>query len=290
MRSMTGYGRASARLDGRELTVELKSVNHRYLDLSFRLPRVLSFTEPLLRSLLSGSLRRGHIDVVISYQNHRQDAKAVEADALLALSYLEAAKDIARASELEQSLSAGGMLQLPDVIRVKEAEEDEQALQALITQAMEAALRELVAAREQEGAAIQGDLQAYLDSLRQMYEHMKALAPEQPENFRRKLTERVSQMAIEGIEPQRLAQEVALFADKTAVDEELARLSSHIDQMDSLLVSDEPNGRRMEFLAQEMNREINTIGSKTSELAITRLVLDAKNALEKMREQIQNAE
>ncbi len=290
MRSMTGYGRASARLDGRELTVELKSVNHRYLDLSFRLPRVLSFTEPLLRSLLSGSLRRGHIDVVISYQNHRQDAKAVEADALLALSYLEAAKDIARASGLEQSLSVGEMLQLPDIIRVKEAEEDEQALQALITQAIEAALRDLVAAREQEGAAIQGDLQAYLDSLRQMYERMKVLAPEQPENFRRKLTERVSQLAIEGIEPQRLAQEVALFADKTAVDEELARLSSHIDQMGGLLVSDEPNGRRMDFLAQEMNREINTIGSKTSELAITRLVLDAKNALEKMREQIQNAE
>lgn len=290
MRSMTGYGRASARLDGRELTVELKSVNHRYLDLSFRLPRVLSFTEPLLRSLLSDSLRRGHVDVVISYQNHRQDAKAVEADALLALSYLEAAKDIARASGLEQSLSVGEMLQLPDVIRVKEAEEDEQALQALITQAMEAALRDLVAAREQEGAAIQGDLQAYLDSLRQMYERMKVLAPEQPENFRRKLTERVSQLAIEGIEPQRLAQEVALFADKTAVDEELARLSSHIDQMGGLLVSDEPNGRRMDFLAQEMNREINTIGSKTSELAVTRLVLDAKNALEKMREQIQNAE
>lgn len=290
MRSMTGYGRGSARLDGRELSAELKSVNHRYLDLSFRLPRVLAFSEPMLRSLLSDSLNRGHVDVVLSYQNHRQDAKTVEADTALALSYFSAAGEIARAAGLEETLPVGELLRLPDVIRVAEAEEDEELLLSLIAQAAEAALRELVMAREGEGAAIRSDLQGYLDSLGQMLDRMKSLAPGQAENYRRKLTERIGSLSLEGVEPQRLAQEVALFADKTAVDEELARLGAHIEQMGDLMASDEPAGRRMDFLAQEMNREINTIGSKTSELAITRLVLDAKNALEKMREQIQNAE
>lgn len=290
MRSMTGYGRGSARRDGREITVELKSVNHRFLDLSFRLPRALNFTEPLLRDVLGGSLTRGHVDVSLGYQNHRQDAKFVEADTALALSYLKAAGEVAKAGSLSQALSAGDLLRLPDVVRIAEAAEDEEALKVLIIQAAEQAVNELVDAREREGAAIAVDLSGHLDRLKQMLDQMKSLAPEQPENYRRKLSERIARLMPEGIEPQRLAQEVALFADRVAVDEELVRLDAHIGQMGDLLETREPMGRKMDFLAQEMNREVNTIGSKTSELQVTRLVLDAKNALEKMREQIQNAE
>lgn len=290
MRSMTGYGRGSARLDGREITVELKSVNHRFLDLSFRLPRVLGFAEPLLRDTLGSSLARGHVDVNLGYQNNRQDAKFVEADTALALSCLKAAEEIARAGALSQTLTVGDLLRLPDVVRIAESAEDEEALKALIIQAAGQAVSELIQAREREGAAIASDLSGHLDSLKRMLDQLKVLAPEQPENYRRKLSERIARLMPEGVEPQRLAQEVALFADRAAVDEELARLDAHIGQMGDLLEASEPMGRKMDFLVQEMNREVNTIGSKTSELQVTRLVLDAKNALEKMREQIQNAE
>lgn len=290
MRSMTGYGRGSAKLDGREMTVELKSVNHRFLDLSFRLPRALNFAEPLLRDILGSSLARGHVDVSLGYQNHRQDAKLVEADTALALSYLKAAEVIAKAGGLSEGLPVGDLLLLPDVVRVAEAAEDEETLKGLMIQAAEQAVSQLIDAREREGAALACDLRGHLGSLGSMLCLMKALAPEQPENYRRKLSERIARLMPEGIEPQRLAQEVALFADRVAVDEELARLDAHIGQMGELLEAREPMGRKMDFLVQEMNREINTIGSKTSELQMTRLVLDAKNALEKMREQIQNAE
>ena len=290
MRSMTGYGRGSACADGRELTVELKSVNHRYLDLSFRIPRALGFSEPLLRKILSENLARGHVDISLNYQNHRQDAKRVEADVALAMSYLRAAAEIAKAADMPQNLPIGDLLCLPDVLRVTEAAEDEEALQYLIREAGDRAVQALILVREREGASIRSDLQGHLDSLKGLLTQMKRLAPEQPESYRHKLTERLAYLQAEGIEPQRLAQEVALFADKTAIDEELARLGAHIVQMDELLTSREPMGRRMDFLAQEMNREANTIGSKTSEIQITRLVLDAKNAIEKMREQIQNAE
>ncbi len=290
MRSMTGYGRGSAKLDGREITVEIKSVNHRFLDLSFRLPRALNFAEPMLRDILSSSLARGHVDVSLGYQNHRQDAKLVEADTGLALSYIKAAEEIARAGGLSGGLPAGDLLSLPDVVRIAEAQEDEETLKAMLIQAAEQAVSEMIDAREREGAALAGDLRGYLGSLDGMLRLMKALAPEQPENYRRKLSERIARLMPEGIEPQRLAQEVALFADRVSVDEELARLDAHIGQMGELLAAREPMGRKMDFLVQEMNREVNTIGSKTSELQMTRLVLNAKNALEKMREQIQNAE
>lgn len=290
MRSMTGYGRGIARQDGREVTLELKSVNHRFLDLSFRLPRALNFVEPALRERLGRGLTRGHVDVSLSYQNNRQDAKSVEADLALALGYHRAARSIAEASDLANNLSVADLLALPDVARVSEAQEDEDALLSLIGSAAQEALEGLIASREREGEAIRGDLAFHLDSLKGLLTQMKALAPQQPENYRAKLLERLARLQADGIDPQRLAQEVALFADRVAIDEELARLSAHLEQMDALLREKEPSGRRMDFLVQEMNREVNTIGSKTSELAITRLVLDAKNAIEKMREQIQNAE
>ena len=187
-------------------------------------------------------------------------------------------------------MPVGDLLLLPDVVRVAEAAEDEETLKGLMIQAAGQAVSQLIDAREREGAALACDLRGHLDSLGGMLRLMKALAPEQPENYRRKLSERIARLMPEGIEPQRLAQEVALFADRVAVDEELARLDAHIGQMGELLEAREPMGRKMDFLVQEMNREVNTIGSKTSELQMTRLVLDAKNALEKMREQIQNAE
>ena len=161
---------------------------------------------------------------------------------------------------------------------------------ALVQQALAGALEALIASREREGAAMQADMQGIARQLEDIHQQIAALAPQQPERYAQRLTERLKQLRPEEIDPQRLAQEVALFADRCAVDEELARLRAHLDSLNALLGDSQPLGRRLDFLVQEMNREVNTIGSKTSELAITQLVLDAKNALEKLREQLQNVE
>ncbi len=290
MRSMTGYGRHAVQQDGREATVELKSVNHRYLDFGFRLPRDMQYLEGDMRSQISDALSRGRVDVVLTYVNHRGDARQVSADMALAQTYHKAFKRLKKDLSLSGGLRFADLAAAPGVLTVTQAAEDEQMVAALVQQALAGALEALIASREREGAAMQADMQGIARQLEDIHQQIAALAPQQPERYAQRLTERLKQLRPEEIDPQRLAQEVALFADRCAVDEELARLRAHLDSLNALLGDSQPLGRRLDFLVQEMNREVNTIGSKTSELAITQLVLDAKNALEKLREQLQNVE
>lgn len=290
MRSMTGFGRAVKSLEGREISLELRSVNHRYLDLAFRLPRGLQFLEPALRQQIGEALRRGHVDISLSYRNQSPQQARLSVDEPLARAYAKAARKLARACELKDRLKLSDLLQMPEVLRLAEPEEDEEALLLLARQAMAEALDELQRSREAEGEALVRDLRFHLDHLQALCDQMAALVPRQAESFRERLSARLQGLEMEGLEPQRLAQEVALFADRVAVDEELARLSAHIAQMRDILASGEAQGRKLDFLAQEMGRESNTIASKSSLLELTQLVLEAKTSVEKLREQIQNLE
>ena len=232
--SMTGFGRGRAAQDGREMTVELKSVNHRYLDLSFRMPRHISFAEDTLRTALNDSLSRGHVDVYVNYRNTRSDAKEVRIDTALLGAYLKSVKAAAAELREENDMTLSNALRLPDVTDIVEADEDDEAVKALTKEAVDKAIVE--------------------------------------------------------VDAQRLATEVALFADKASIDEELVRLKSHTAQARELLSQSEAAGRRLDFVVQEMNREFNTIGSKANDAEIARLVILGKAELEKIREQVQNIE
>ena len=290
-RSMTGFGRAALSVDGRELTLELKSVNHRFLDISFRMPRSLSFLEDTVRSALGSLLSRGHIDVYAYYRNTRSDAKSVSVDKALLGAYLAAAADVANEFSLANDYTVSKALRVPDIVTVTEAEEDTDALKALMISAVDVAAHELIEMRALEGERISRDLLARLDSLSAIRDRIAEKAPLVVEDYRAKLNSRIESLLSEvEIDRARLATEIAIFADKANIDEELVRLSSHFAAMRALFEGDEPVGRKLDFLVQEMNREFNTIGSKANDKAIAALVIDGKAEIEKLREQVQNLE
>ena len=284
MRSMTGYGRGSAQIDGRQMTVELKSVNHRFLDVAFRMPRSLSFLEEEARRVLGERLARGHVDVYISYQNLREDARTVLVDPAMLSAHKKALEEIARLSGARLDVTALELSQLADVVSVQEAEEDREAVTALLRAAMEPALRELLAMREREGAAMAADLARRGQTIARALEAIERRAPETVAEYHAKLRERVSALLEAPVDEERLAAEVALMA------EEIARLKSHIAQLGELLAAAEPVGRKLDFLVQEFNREANTISSKSQDIPITRAALEMKSEIEKLREQLQNVE
>lgn len=294
MRSMTGYGRRSIARDGREMTVEVKTVNHRFLDLSCRLPRALSFAEDAVRKQMGLSLRRGHADVNMTYQNLRRDAREVRLDEGLVLQYKEAllsARQIARNERSSiRDENVEWIIQQPDVLTVTVKEEDQEAVLSLLNDTMAEALGDVIAMREKEGAALKADLAFHLGEVARLRDAIAGLAPGVPKAYREKLLARIRELGVSGVDEQRLAQEVALMADRCAVDEELSRLESHISQMRETLEADGETGRRLDFLTQELNREANTIGSKASDAEITKLVVAMKGEIEKLREQVQNVE
>ncbi len=290
MRSMTGYGRRQVSADGREMTLELRTVNHRFLDVSFRLPKRCAFLEEVLRHELSERLFRGHVDVFLTYVNNREDAREVRADLPLAAQYRAALEQLSAALNCECKADVSFYAALPNVLTETEREENQEALIALTKQAVSLALDDIIAMREREGRALAADLTVHLNELERLTLQMAERAPVVPALYRERLTARLREAAVSDVEPQRLAQEVALFADKCAVDEELSRLSSHIAQMRDTIGKDGETGRRLDFLTQELNREVNTIGSKASDVQIINLVLSAKGEIEKLREQVQNVE
>ncbi len=290
-RSMTGFGRASLSIDGRELSIELKAVNHRNLDIAFRLPRSLSFLENSARKILASRLARGHIDVSGVYRNIREDSKTVSLDTALLTSYLDLARQASEDYGIANDLTLSNVLRLPDVIIVAEAEEDRDALLELMEKVLGAACDELISMRQLEGERIKLDLVARLDNLADIRKQIEERAPFVSEEYRTKLNKRIESLLCEvEIDRARLATEVALFADKVSIDEELVRLMSHIDAARELFESSEPIGRNLDFIVQEMNREFNTIGSKANDKSISGLVIDGKAELEKIREQVQNFE
>ena len=290
MRSMTGYGRRLVAADGREMTVELRTVNHRFLDISFRLPKRCAFLEEVLRHELGERLSRGHVDVSLTYVNNREDAREVRVDLPLAKQYQAALHQLSEALHCEEKADAAFYASLPNVLTEAEKEEDQEALSELTRQVVSLALDDVIAMREREGKALAADLTAHLNELERLTMQIAERAPIVPVLYRERLTARLKEAAVSDVDPQRLAQEVALFADKCAIDEELSRLSSHIAQMRETIAQDGETGRRLDFLTQELNREVNTIGSKASDAQITNLVLSAKGEIEKLREQVQNVE
>ena len=291
MYSMTGYGKGSATGDGREMTVELKSVNHRYLDVGMRLPRHLSFLEDPIRSALTARLSRGHVDVFVNYRNLRSDARSVDIDVPLLTAFVAAAKQANETLSLRDDLSLTAALRLPDVSNVREADEDSDAVLSLLNSAINGAIDAMLVMRVQEGSRLSVDLGNCTDTVESLTEQIAARAPVVVSEYRVKLDERIQ--ALLGnvdVDRARLATEVAIFADKASIDEEISRLHSHIAQMRALLLDKEPAGRKLDFVVQEMNREFNTIGSKANDGELTKLVLAGKAEIEKIREQVQNIE
>ena len=291
MYSMTGYGKGTAAIDGREITVELKSVNHRFLDVGMRLPRHLTFLEDVLRTVLANRLSRGHVDVFVNYRNTRSDARTVNIDVPLMAAYVAAAHDANASLGLPDDLSLTAALRLPDVAEVREADEDTDAVVALTKQALSLAIDALRKMRKAEGDRLGVDLTARCETVLTLTEEVAVRAPAVVEEYRAKLNERIETL-LGGVEVDRarLATEVALFADRASIDEEIVRLRSHVASMRQLLVEDEPVGRKLDFVVQEMNREFNTIGSKANDAELTSRVLLGKAEIEKIREQIQNIE
>ena len=288
MRSMTGYGKCQLQENAWEVTVELRAVNHRYLDVAMRLPRNLLFLEDGVRKGLA-KLVRGHVDVYITVRQLEGASRVVEADTALAVSYAEAAKAIAQATGAKDDLTVSQLLCLEGVTTLNEAAMDEAAVSALCQKALEGAMAHLDDMRLREGENLRADLAEHLDNVAALREQVVAYAPKVVEEYRARLTERLAKLPIEPVDPARLAQEVAIMTDKCAIDEELSRLMSHITQLRRYLDLQGETGKKMDFLIQEMNRETNTIGSKCSDAAIAQCVVDMKSEIEKLREQIQNA-
>ena len=288
MRSMTGYGKCQLQRDTWEVTVELRAVNHRYLDVAMRLPRNLLFLEDGVRKGLQ-ALVRGHVDVYLTVRQTEGAGRVVEADTALAASYVAAAKAIREVTGAADDLTISRLLKLEGVTTLTEAAMDEEAVAALCAGALDGAIAQLDDMRLREGENLRADLAEHLDNVAALREKVVAYAPKVVEEYRARLTEKLAKLPIEPVDPARLAQEVALMADKCAIDEELSRLMSHITQLRRYLDMQGETGKKMDFLIQEMNRETNTIGSKCSDAAIAQCVVDMKSEIEKLREQIQNA-
>ena len=289
MLSMTGYGRAAGKEDGREIIVEAKSVNHRFLDISLKMPRSLLFAEDSVKSYIASRLARGHVELTVSYRNMREDAYEIVPDEVLAGKYISAIREIGTKYGISGEPDAAYISSLPDVLKVNAAEEDREAVEKLLLKCCEEALDELIDMRVKEGGNLEKDILLHLELLSGIRDEIEKIAPEVPALYRERLLSRIRELGIEA-DPQRIAQETALMADKCSVDEELSRLSSHIGQMRGVLENAGETGKKLDFLTQELNRECNTIGSKANDARITNLVVSAKNEVEKIREQVQNAE
>lgn len=292
--SMTGFGRAAAGENGRQIVVEVKSVNNRFLDCFVRLPRKWAALEERVKPFLqSRGFSRGKVDVSISVTGSADDAVSVSLDEGYLAGYLAALCKLRDDYRLADDISVMKIAQNPAVFAVNAAEPDLEADWALLEPLLAAAADANLAARRKEGAALAADLLAKLQHLRALVDQIESLSAQTVTDYRSRLAERVREaLADNRVEPDeaRLLTEVAVFADRVAIDEELVRLRTHFDSMQAMLSGNEPVGRKLDFLLQEMNREVNTTGSKCNDAAVAALVVEAKYELEKMREQIQNLE
>lgn len=291
MFSMTGYGRGEYKEGGIEITVEIKTVNNRYLDVSVKCPRIFNAVEDKIRSCVRRKLTRGHADIYVSLTDRRECEKVIRLDEQAAAAYVKAA---VRVKELfpqaADDLTVTSILRYNDVIRTEDAAvADEELVSALLT-ALDGALDNLNAMRETEGGKLAADMLSRMEVVEKLVSDVAARAPLVAENYRVKLTAKISKiLESTEVDEGRLLTEAALFADKSNIDEELTRLNSHISQFRAICV-ERLVGRKLDFLVQEFNRETNTICSKSNDLEVTRLGLALKNEIEKIREQVQNVE
>ena len=293
VKSMTGYGRAKQTLNGRDITVEVRSVNNRYLDTSVKLPRAYVFTEDAIKRRVQSAISRGKVDVFVTIDTIGTDTAVVTVNEPLARSYLAALQKIEALSggALTAGYSAVDVARFLDVLTVTKAEEDLESVQADICAVTDEALVAYNAMRAVEGEKLATDIGSRLTTIETLTGKVEERSPETVREYREKLTARMQEvLQSTSIEESRILTEAAIFADKIAVDEETVRLRSHVSQLRGMLVSDEPMGRKMDFLIQEVNRESNTVGSKCNDVEIARIVVELKAEVEKIREQVQNIE
>ncbi|MBQ7959166.1 MAG: YicC family protein [Oscillospiraceae bacterium] len=291
IKSMTGYGRGQATVDGTDILVEIKSVNNRYYDFSARLPRMYGYLEEKLKTFLSGSISRGKIEVSVSIYNSGSKSEEISINLDIANGYINALREANESLGLTDDITLSHVSRFPEVFIVKKIIEDEESVWNNIKPVAEEAVAKFVAMREIEGEKMKEDLSSRLDFILSKVEEVEKLSPATTENYRNRLYQKLKDILSDNnIDEQRILTEAAIFSEKVAVDEETVRLRSHISQFRELLETNEPVGRKLDFLVQEMNRESNTIGSKAQDIAITKIVVDVKSEIEKIREQIQNIE
>ncbi len=294
IRSMTGYGRSQAVVDTMNITVELKSVNHRYFEFNSRVPRNYGFLDEKLKSYIGSRVSRGKVECYVSVENLEDDEIEILVNHSLAQSYLSALKELADRNELtlRDDLAISSLARYNDVFTVHKQEADEEKIWNAVKCVAEKAVDKFIEMRETEGSKLKNDVLSRADLIIEKVSVIEERSPETVKEYSQKLLTRMREALGDNIhiDEQRILTEAAIYADKVAVAEETVRLSSHMSQLKLFLVSDEAIGRKMDFLVQEMNREANTIGSKAQDVEIARAVLDIKAEIEKIREQIQNIE
>lgn len=291
IKSMTGFGRGEAEQDNRRITVEMKAVNHRYLDISVRIPKKLGFFESAVRTLMKEYMQRGKVDVFITYEDFNEANVSLKYNESLAAEYVNYIKRMADTFHLEPDLSAASLSRCPEVLMMEEQDTDEKELWAVLEQALRKACEGFVETRIREGEHLQSDLVEKLNGMLSYVDFIEERSPVVMQEYRRRLEEKVQEILQDKqMDESRIATEVTIFADKICVDEETVRLRSHITAMRDTLLEGGSIGRKLDFIAQEMNREANTILSKASDLAISDTGIDLKTDIEKVREQIQNIE
>lgn len=292
--SMTGYGRSLDKQGDYTVTIELRSVNHRFLDISFRLPKNYLWLEEHCAKVLKGFFSRGKIDVFVQIKKNTGEAEScVTLNKSLLREYLSSLKHIKREYKIPGRIRLADLLRIPDLFIYAEQEEDQETIKEVVLRGMEQAARELLAMREKEGEIIFGDLAKRIAKLEREIEKIASIAHELPGLYREKITQRLQELspeAMEVIDEHRLAAEILLYVDRSDITEEIVRFRSHLRQFADTLKMTEPIGRKLDFLTQELHREANTIASKSSELTISHNVVEIKAEIEKIREQVQNIE
>jgi len=291
IRSMTGYGYYKYQDENVSMDVEIKTVNHRYCDIYIRMPKQLSCFEDKVRSLVMNRIGRGKVDVFLNWENLGEGVKKVILDKNLAIEYYNAMTQLGEELQLRDDISTSSLARFPEILRIEKKEENSEEIWAILEKAVNEALNVLIAMREAEGEKLKASLVEMCNNIENYRLRIKEREPLVIAEYKEKLSARIRElMESDVVDETRLAMEVAIFADKCSINEELVRLRSHLDQFLDILSMDGPVGRKLDFLLQEMNREVNTIGAKANDLDITRNVIEMKSEIEKIREQIQNVE
>lgn len=291
IKSMTGYGRALADIEGKNILVEIRSVNHRYFEFSSRVPRAYGYLEEKLKSGLNNKISRGKVEVAVSIYNTNGIDEQISINESVAKGYVDALKKANETLNLNDDLSLSHLMRISDVFTVVKEIDDEDTIWNLVNPIFNEAIDKFIDMREVEGSKMYEDVMGRLDYIEEQIGIIETQSPETTKNYREKLYAKLKDiLADNNIDEQRILTEAAIFSEKTAVDEETVRLRSHINQFRDLIKSNEAVGRKLDFLVQEFNREVNTIGSKAQDLSITKIVVDLKSEIEKIREQIQNIE
>ncbi|CDE90565.1 yicC domain protein [Clostridium sp. CAG:389] len=292
IRSMTGYGKQSLSIDGREYQIEIKSVNHRYLDINIKMPKTLSYLEDTIKKEISEKIKRGKIDVFITFENNSQEGKNIKINKELAKLYINQLKELAQEEKISSNIEVIEIAKFPDILTIKVDEEDEKIKQEIM-QTTQEATNKIIEMKNIEGEKIAQDLLQRISNIENKIMEISEKSTGLIQEYVVKLEKRIQEiLKTEKIDKSRLAQEVVIYADKCSIEEEITRLKSHIYQFKNLISNNENEtiGKKLDFIIQEMNRETNTIGSKANNLEITNGVIDIKTELEDIREQIQNIE